>query len=83
MTFENQEADQPAHMLSLISAFVNCCLNSILFKSYIIKIPRLLLPSVAEQAGLSPTRSHKTPKTVFITWLRKQFFIKWLMLLLS
>ena len=50
-------ADQPAHSRSLISAFIVCCLASmipILSKS---KISRLLLVAVAEQAGLNLTWS--------------------------
>ena len=60
----NQGADQPAHLRSLISAFVVRCLDTIkptLTKS---KISRLQLVSVAAQAGLSHTWL-QTPKDRF------------------
>ena len=48
----NKGADQPAHPRSLISAFVVRCLNSIISLDSIAEISRLLLASVAAQAGL-------------------------------
>ena len=47
----NKGADQPAHPRSLISAFVVCCLGSIISQVSIPKISRLQLASVAAQAG--------------------------------
>ena len=49
----NKGADQPAHLRSLISAFVVHCLNSIIPLVSISKISSLCLASVATQAGLS------------------------------
>ena len=60
----NKGADQPAHLHSLISAFVVRCLDGIIPLVSISKISSLYLASVAEQAGLSLTWS-KTLKTVF------------------
>ena len=51
----DKDADQPAHPRSLISDFVVRCLDSMIPKVVIYKIPRLLLASIAEQAGLSLT----------------------------
>ena len=53
----NKGADQPAHLRSLISAFVVCCLDSVMSIVYATKISSLLLASVAEQASLSLTWS--------------------------
>ena len=73
----NKGADQPAHPRSLISTFVVHCRDSIISLVSISEILsiislvstseilRLLLISVAEQAGLSLTWS-KTPKTCFL-----------------
>ena len=61
----NKGAGQPAHPISLISAFVVRCLDSkipILAKS---KISKLKLVSVLEQSGLNLTCS-QTPKTGFL-----------------
>ena len=52
----NKGADQPAWR-SLISTFVVRCLDRIIPILAIAKISRLLLVSVAEQAGLSLTWS--------------------------
>ena len=60
----NKGADQPAHPCSLVSAFVVCCLDSIIPLLAIAEISRIWLVSVAEQAGLSLNRS-ATPKTGF------------------
>ena len=61
----NKGADQPAHRLSLISAFVVRCLDSIIPLVSISEISSLYLASVASQAGLCLTWS-KTPKTGFL-----------------
>ena len=53
----NKSADQPAHLCGLISAFVVCCLASIISILAKSKISRLQLVSEAEQAGLSHTWS--------------------------
>ena len=53
----NKGADQPAHPRSLMSAFVVCCLDSIISLVSI-------LASVSAQAGLSLTCS-QTPRQVF------------------
>ena len=53
----NKGADQPVHPCSLISAFVVCCLDSIISILAISKILRPWLVSIAEQAGLSLTWS--------------------------
>ena len=61
----NKGADQPAHPRSLISAFVVCCLDSIIPLVYIAEISSLQLASVAAQAGLCLTWS-QTSKTGFL-----------------
>ena len=53
----NKVADQPAHPRSLISTFVVHCQDSIIPIAVIAIFPRLLLASIAEQAGLSLTWS--------------------------
>ena len=60
----NKGADQPAHPRSLISVFVVCCLDSIIYLDSIAEISRLWLASVAEQASLSLTWS-ETPEDTF------------------
>ena len=60
----NKGADQPAHLRSLVSAFVVRCLDSIISLDSIAEISRLMLASVAEQAGLSLTWS-ETPDDTF------------------
>ena len=60
----NQGADQPAHPRSLISAFVVRCLASIISIDSIAEISRLMLASVAGQAGLSLNWS-ETPEDTF------------------
>ena len=69
---DNKGADQPAHPRSLISAFVVCCLDSIIPLVSISKISSLYLASVAAQAGLSVAAQaglslprSQIPKTVF------------------
>ena len=61
----NKGADQPAHLHSLISAFVVHSLDSIIPLVSIPKISSLYLASVAAQAGLSLPWS-QTPKTDFL-----------------
>ena len=61
----NKGTDQPAHLRSLISAFIIRCLNRIIPLLAISKIYKSWLVSVAEQAGLSLTWS-ETPKTGFL-----------------
>ena len=61
----NKGADQPAHLCSLISAFVVRCLDSIIPLLAIAEISRVQLVSVAEQASLSLTWS-QTVKTGFL-----------------
>ena len=51
----NKGADQPAHPRSLISAFVDRCLDSIIPLVSIFGISSLYLASVAVQAGLCLT----------------------------
>ena len=48
----NKAANQPAHLRSLISAFVVHCLDSIISLDSIAEISRLQLVSVAAQASL-------------------------------
>ena len=60
----NKGADQPAHPRSLISAFVVCCLNSIISLDSIAEISRVELASVAAQAGLCLACS-ETPEDTF------------------
>ena len=59
----NKGADQPAHLRSLISAFVVHCLDSIMSLVSVTKISSLMLASVAEQAGLSLTWSETSEDT--------------------
>ena len=66
----NKGADQPAHLCSLISAFVVRCLDSIIHLVSIFVISLHSLASVAEQASLSFTWL-PTPKSDFlVTWLK-------------
>ena len=51
----NKGADQPAQPRSLISTFVVCCLDSMIFILVISKVSRFYLASVAEQADLNVT----------------------------
>ena len=60
----NNDADQPAHPSSLISAFIVRCLDSTIPTLAKYKISRLYLASVAEQTGLSLTWS-PTPEDRF------------------
>ena len=61
----NKGTDQPVHQRSLISAFVVCCLDSIIPPVSISKMSSLCLASVAVQTGLCLTWS-QTPKTGFL-----------------
>ena len=61
----NKDADQPAHLCSLISTFVVRCLDSIIPLVSISELLSLYLGSVAAQAGLCPTWS-QTPETGFL-----------------
>ena len=61
----NKSADPPAHLRSLISTFIVCCLGSMIPLVSISEISSLYLPSVAAQAGLSFTR-WQTSKTGFL-----------------
>ena len=49
----NKGADQPAHLRSLISTFVVCCLDSIIPLVSISEISSLYLACVAAQTNLS------------------------------
>ena len=60
----NKGADQPAHPLSLISAFVVRWLDSVLSLVFVTKLSSLWLASVAEQTSLSLTWS-ETPEDTF------------------
>ena len=51
----NKGADQPAHLRSLISAFVICLMKSIIYRLAPSQISLFLLFSVAEQAGFGMT----------------------------
>ena len=64
----NKGTDQPAHPHKLISAFVVCCLDSIIHLIFKSEISRLQLVSVAEQASLS------------LTWSKTGFLVTWLIL---
>ena len=61
----NKGADQPAHLRSLISAFVIRLLESIIYSLATSEISIFKLVSVDGQAGLNFTLS-ETPKTGFI-----------------
>ena len=56
----NRDADQPAHLHSLISVFVIHCIDSMMPIVDISEMWRLLLASVAEQASLSLSWSQIT-----------------------
>ena len=58
-------ADQPAHPRSLISAYVICLLEKIIFKLATTKLSVFYLVSVAEETGLSLVL-FQTPKTGFV-----------------
>ena len=61
----NPSADQPAHLRSLISAFVFRLLESIMSRLATSEISCFFLVSVSEQIGLNLTFS-ETPKTGFV-----------------
>ena len=54
----NKGADQPAHPISLISAFVVRCLDSITFLVSVTNISSLLLASVAKSGLVGNSRGH-------------------------
>ena len=60
----NKGSDQPWHPRSLISAFVVCCLYSIISLDSIAEISKLQLASVPAQAGLCLAWS-ETPEDTF------------------
>ena len=60
----NKDADQPAHLRSLISTFVVRCRDSVMSLVSVTKISSLMLASVAEQASLSLTWSETPEDTV-------------------
>ena len=65
MSYEdNNGADQPAHLRSLISTFVVRCLDSVMSLYSISEISGLMLAPVAEQVSLSLTWS-ETPEDTF------------------
>ena len=65
MSYANiKGADQPAHLRSLISAFVVRCLDSLMSLVSVTKILSPMLASVAEQVGLSLTCS-EAPEDTF------------------
>ena len=61
----NKGTDQPAHLRSLISAFIVRCLGRLIYLVSISAISSLYLASVAAQAGLCLTWS-QTRKTGFL-----------------
>ena len=66
---KNKDSDQPAYPRSRISVFVLRFLDNIIPIVATPKISRLLLVTIAEQAGLSLSLS-QTPTTGFlVTWL--------------
>ena len=69
---EQKGANQPAHPLSLISAFIICCFDSIIPLVSISEISGIYLDSEDEQAGLSLTWP-QAPKTGFrMTGLKRK-----------
>ena len=73
----NKGADQPAHLRSLISPFVVCCIGSMMCILAISKVSRLQLASLAEQASLNLTCS-KIPKDMFSRDVAHLVYILWL-----
>ena len=70
----NKGADQPADPRSLISAFVVRCLDSIISIDSVAEISRLLLASVAAQAGLCLAWS-ETPEDTFCRVVAQMFIV--------
>ena len=70
----NKGADQPAHLRSLNSAFVVRCLDSIISIDSIAEISRLLLASVAAQAGLCLAWL-ETPEDTFCRVVAQMFIV--------
>ena len=60
----NKGLDQPVHLHSLISAFLVCCLDSIIPLVSRSEISSLKLSSEAEQVGLNPDWS-QIPEDMF------------------
>ena len=69
----NKGADQPAHLRSLICAFVICLMEIIISRIATREVSIFLLVSIAEQAGLNLTFS-EIPKTGFISTLCTKLF---------
>ena len=65
----NQNTDQPAHLRSLVSAFVVRCIDSIIPLLAKPKISGPYLISVAEQAGSSLIWLQAPKTDLFVTWL--------------
>ena len=65
-------ADQPAHPRSLISAFVICLLEMIIFKLATSKFSSFWLVSVAEEIGLSIALS-ENPKTGLVASMPNKY----------
>ena len=74
---DNKDADQPAHLRSLISTFVISCLDSKIPLHSKSEISILYLASVAAQAGWCPTWS-QTPKTGFLVTRLKSYWSIWM-----
>ena len=70
----NKGADQPAHLRSLISAFVVCCLDSVMSLVSVTKISSFMLASVDEQAGSCLAWS-KTPEDTFCRVVAHLFYL--------
>ena len=72
----NKDADQPAHLHSLISVFIVCCLDSIIPVLAKSKISRLQLISVAEPASLCLAWSQTLKTGFLLTRLIHEFSMK-------
>ena len=72
----NKGADQPAHLRSLINAFVICCLDGIVPLVSISEVSSLYLASLAAEAGLSQPWL-QSPKTGFLV-MRLTLFMQWI-----
>ena len=74
----NKDADQPAHLHSLICTFVFRCLDSIIPLVSISEISSLYLASVAAQAGLSqPWDRFSRDVAQFFTYLNNNVCSAW------
>ena len=65
----NKGADQPAHLRSLISTFVVCCLDMICIHVVALSNITFYLASVAEQGGLNLTLLKIPEDTFRVMWL--------------